>query len=104
MLSLLNENGIIVDSDDRVSPSVATPVTAGMTVTINKVDVKQESGEQAIDFNTVTTEDATLAKGTERVTVEGQQGTRQVVWEVTYVDGVEESRAVLREGRRQGPG
>ncbi len=97
VLSLLNENGIIVDSDDRVSPSVTTPVTTGMTVTINKVDVKQESGEQAIDFNTVTTEDAALAKGTERVTVEGQQGTRQVVWEVTYVDGVEESRAVLRE-------
>ena len=66
MLSLLNDNGIIVDSDDRVSPSVTTPVTTGMTVTINKVDVKQESGEQAIDFKTVTTEDAALGLGESR--------------------------------------
>lgn len=97
VLSLLIENGVIIDSDDRVSPSVVTPLTAGMTVTFHQVEVKEESGEQTIDFQTVTTEDATLAKGTERVSVEGQQGTRHVVWEVVYVDGVEESRAVLRE-------
>lgn len=95
--SLLNENDVAVDSDDRVDPGVHEAVTEGMTVTVNKVEVVEESEEERIGFPTITNEDDSLARGSERVSVEGTEGTRNVVYEVVYVDGEEESRTVLRE-------
>lgn len=95
--SLLNENDVAVDSDDRVEPATDATITPGLTVTVRKVEVVEESEEQPIEFETVTSEDDGLARGTEKVTVEGTEGTKNVVWEVVYVDGGEESRTALRE-------
>lgn len=95
--SLLNENDVAVDSDDRVDPGVHEAVTEGMTITVHKVEVVEESEEERIEFQTITNEDNSLARGTEKVSVEGSQGTKNVVYEVVYVDGEEESRTVLRE-------
>ncbi len=95
--SLLNENGIAVDSDDRVSHSVDTPVSQGLQVNVQRVEVKEVVEEAVIDYVTQTTEDASMTKGTQTVTTAGKEGTKAVVWQVVYVEGIEESRAVTRE-------
>lgn len=95
--SLLNDNGIAIDSDDRISPSLGTAITEGLSVSVQRVEVKEESKEQVIDFQTITAEDSSMAKGTQKVTTEGKEGTKTVAWQVVYVEGVEESRSVAHE-------
>ncbi len=94
---LLAELRITLDDNDRVSPAADTPITAGLAITVQRVDVQEVAEDQVIDYQTVTTEDASMVKGTQQVTQAGQEGAKTVVWQITYVDGVEESRAVASE-------
>lgn len=97
VLSLLNDNGISVDSDDRITPAPDTPVTAGMQVGVQIVEIKEVPEEQPVDFTSIKTEDPELAKGQQKVTVPGVKGAKTVLWQIVYVDGAEESRAVISE-------
>lgn len=94
---LLADQEVVLGEHDRVSVPLDTRVSAGLTVAVQRVEVRQETEEQSIDFQTVTSDDATLARGVERVTQEGQPGAKTVIWQVVYVDGAEESRSALSE-------
>lgn len=52
---------------------------------------------QAIDYKTLTQEDASRDKGAQVVTQQGQPGVREIVVELTYIDGVETSRITLSD-------
>lgn len=95
--SLLAESGIVVDGDDRVTPSLDTPVTEGLVVDVQRVEVLDVREWQPIEHQSVKTDDDTLAKGTEKVTQEGSNGEKIITWTITYVEGLEESRIWLGE-------
>ena len=94
---LLAASGITVNPTDRVSPSLDTKVTNGTTITIQRVSVVDETRTESIPHETVRTDDPNLTTGIEKVTTPGADGTKTVVWKVTYVDGVEESRTAISE-------
>lgn len=94
---LLDELGIAVDADDRVNPALDTPVTADLAITVQRVDVQEVPEDQIIDYQVITTEDASMTKGSQNVTQAGQEGSKTVIWQIVYVDGVEESRSVASE-------
>ncbi|GAA2179296.1 resuscitation-promoting factor [Brooklawnia cerclae] len=95
--ALLTEKGVKLGSDDRVSPDRATALSTGLAVVVQRVSSQEVTETQPVDFETVSTENADLAQGTEQVTQEGQAGEKNVVIKVVTVDGVEESRSVVRE-------
>lgn len=95
--SALLENGVLVDGNDRVSPGLDTRLTDGMAIKVNIVDIRETTETQPIDFEVVKTDDAEILKGATKVTQEGKKGEKSVTFEITYVDGVEEARAVLSE-------
>lgn len=95
--SLLNELGIRVDADDRVSPGLGTTVTEGLVVQLQRVDITEATETKPVDYQTISTPDANLAKDVTKVNVEGKAGEKTVIWRITSVDGVEESRAVVSE-------
>ena len=68
-----------------------------MVVTVQRVQVVEETTVAPIDFQTETTEDPNLSQGTTNVTTPGQEGEKNVVYSIVRVDGVEESRTVVRE-------
>lgn len=77
------DNDAIYDSNhvsEEVKPEVETR-------TIRETEV--------IPYDTVTREDASLAKGNSRVEVEGVNGERIDVYEVKYKNGVELSRKIV---------
>ncbi len=95
--ALLDEAGVELGVHDRVSPDKGEALTAGMVVTVQRVEVSEQEVTERIDYETRTTEDANLAEGTTNVTVAGAEGEKSIVYEVVVVDGEEESRTVLRE-------
>ncbi|MEA5119767.1 MAG: DUF348 domain-containing protein [Propionibacterium sp.] len=95
--SLLNEAGIRLGSNDRVTPERNATLTEGATVQVQRVDVSEVNETEKIDYQSVRAEDSTLAKGVTKVTTEGKPGEKKVLYQVTSVDGTEESRTVLSE-------
>ena len=61
----------------------------------HKVEVKEESEEEEIAFETETQEDSSRIKGdADKVIQEGEKGVRTYVYSVTYTDGKETDRAL----------
>ena len=94
---LLASNGITLGERDRVSADVSTPLTEGMRVQVQRVTVQDVKTTETIAHDTKKTEDDSLDSGTEKVTKEGKDGSKDVEYEVVMVDGVEESRTTKSE-------
>lgn len=69
-----------------------TPTAPKPTVVTKKV-----TETQVVDFTVSTVDDGNLAAGTQQVVTPGQAGTRTVVYNVTYTDGVETGRELLTD-------
>lgn len=65
--------------------------------------VKTEIETEVIPFETRTEESNTIPKGESRVTVEGEEGERLIVYAVTYVEGKEVFRVVKEESVTKEP-
>lgn len=94
---LLAENGITFDGDDRVSQSLSSRLTAGMTISVQRIEVSEVTENTTIPHETKTTDDDSLPKGTTKVIVEGKDGEKQVVYQIVWADGVEESKNPISE-------
>ena len=94
---LLAEQGITVSADDRITPGADALVTAGLSVTVQRVETSEETVSERIDYQTVSTEDSNLAKGTTQEVTAGKEGEKSVVYKIVKVDGQEESRTVVSE-------
>ena len=93
----LSDAGVSVSTTDRVTPGITENLTDGQTVVVKRVVVTQASTTVAIPFTTTTVKDATIAKGTQKVTTAGVAGVKTTTYKVVTVDGVEESRALVSE-------
>jgi hypothetical protein len=71
------------------SPPITTTKTQSKTPKIEKKPVEEKT---VIAFTTINKEDATLTKGTTKITQEGVNGERTITYEVTYKDGIETGR------------
>ncbi|WP_316669007.1 transglycosylase family protein [uncultured Propionibacterium sp.] len=94
---LLASNGISLGERDRVSADANTPLTEGMRIQVQRVTVQNVKTTETIAHGTKRTEDDTLDSGTEKVTKQGRDGSKDVEYEVVMVDGVEESRSTRSE-------
>ena len=93
----LSDARVTVSSTDRVSPGITDNLTDGQTVTVQRVVVTQASTTAPIPFTSTTVKDATIAKGTQKVTTKGVDGVKTTTYKVVTVDGVEESRTLVSE-------
>jgi uncharacterized protein YabE (DUF348 family) len=84
---LLADAQIPVGPSDRVTPALTTPLTDGMTVTVNRVAYKTVTKSATLRFPTKKQADSQLFKGMDQVVQHGQDGTEQLVYQVAYIDG-----------------
>lgn len=93
---LLSARGVLVDSNDRVSPGMDAPVTGNMDITINRVDVDERTTTEEFDVEPRYVEDDNLAEGEEQVRDKGEKGKRETTRRVVTVNGVVESDEVVK--------
>ncbi len=101
--ALLNELGIKINPTDKVEPTQSTPLSADLAITVTRITYKTADFVEDIPFETKTTPDSTLPEGVTKVQVAGVNGTKEVRATLTYTDGVESGRSVLRETVTKNP-
>ncbi|MBI4032166.1 G5 domain-containing protein [Candidatus Berkelbacteria bacterium] len=92
---LIDEQGITLDSDDRIEPIVATGLQSDLAITITRVGVSEEVETEPIAYKKVVKKDDALEKGTSRVTQRGKDGLRKYTYRVTRENGVETKRELI---------
>lgn len=93
--SNLNEAGTVATSTEP-KPFAATP-TAKPTPTPKPTTFEEIEESTAIPFERTTIDDPNIDVGQAPITTVGADGTKVTTYKVTYVDGVEVSRDVVRE-------
>lgn len=92
--SILDSKGIILNKEDRVS----VEEDGGTTILrVQRVTHGQETRTVPIPFGTQTIIDSTLQPGETVIRQQGENGEKQQVYDVTYVDGVAESETLQSE-------
>ncbi len=95
--AVLEGNGIILGEMDIVNPSLDSVVNKDTKITITKVTKELLSVTEEIPFKTVSTPNSSLASGRTRVVTEGKNGVKEIMYNVTYHDGVEQTRELAGE-------
>ena len=94
---VLSEQGITLDSDDEVVPTADTALSNEMVIDVLRVEYVTRETEETVKFTSTTKYSSAMLKGTKKVTQEGQNGTKTVVYKDKVVNGVVESSAVESE-------
>ena len=93
--AMLDEQKIVLRPKDVVKPAPTTPVTEGLKVTVDRIEVKTETVTTKVPFQKKTTTDETLAAGSQKVTVKGVDGKTDQVIQTTYLNGELSARTVV---------
>jgi len=92
---LLKEKSIELLGQDSSTPTISTPISYNMTVTITRVAEVEVKETETISYKTVKKNDSTLEKGKTRTDQKGINGEKVVTYKVKRIDGVEVSRDVI---------
>lgn len=94
---VLKKFQVELDEDDRVEPEAKTKVAEGMEITVRRVEVKEEVKTEEVPFETQYQDTDSLYEGETQVKTQGVAGEKKVTYQVTFVDGEEESREAASE-------
>lgn len=89
---MLEEKGIVLGDNGRVSVAVSTPITAGMEVRVWREGKQTVSVDEPVAFETERIFDADRPIGYREVKTAGIEGARTLTYEIEIKDGVEISR------------
>ncbi|MGA8978943.1 MAG: ubiquitin-like domain-containing protein [Pedococcus sp.] len=92
----LKELGVTMDSDDRVTPAAARPVTKGLKIAVLRVSATQVKSTETIAAPVTRKNDPSLYTGQSKVLKAGSAGAKVTTWRVTKVDGKVESKKKLK--------
>lgn len=94
---LLAEQNIAVDKKDIVKPERNQTVTEGMQVVVERVSVKEIVEKEKIPFETEVEYSNSMYSDETVEKTPGVEGEKEVTYQVTYVDGKEDSRKAVTE-------
>ncbi|MCM0647918.1 3D domain-containing protein [Clostridium swellfunianum] len=95
--SMLKAEGISLNEIDKLSLPKETKLTEGMKLGIVKVEVKELTETEAIDFSTVVKTNSSLANTQKKIVQEGKEGEKKTTFKVTYENGKEVLRDVVNQ-------
>lgn len=93
----LEEAGIYTDPSDEIVPSRDSLIEYDMTVNIAKIEVREETVSEKIQYQTLKRETDELFVGQKKVKQEGSNGSKDVTYRITVKDGVEVAREPVHE-------
>ena len=92
---LLHDEGLTLGQHDRINPGIETPLTPGLTVTLDRVSVEETTRTEELAFTTTKEDDSSLDKGDTRTVTKGVKGSKTIVEKKTTVNGTLESTEVV---------
>lgn len=101
--TLLSAEGITLGDNDRVEPDNSTKLRDGMDIKVVRVNYKTISEIVPIPFKEVVKVNKSLANTKRQISQEGKNGEKEVSTKITYEDGVEVSREVVKENITKNP-
>lgn len=93
----LDDQGIEIGEMDRVEPDSDETLNEESEVQVVRVEKVTDVVEEAISYGTVSENDSSLARGTEKVRESGEEGKKKKHYEVILEDGEEVSRELIDE-------
>ncbi len=100
---LLAREEIEVDPVDLVEPALNTVVAKGTEIKVIKVAETTEAVEEAIAFEIVKKQDATLDQGKEKLISDGNQGLTVKTYKIRTENGIEKDRVFIGEQVAKAP-
>jgi len=94
---MLKAENIALSATDKVSPSMETNLSSGMKVLITRVKTIAVKQTKDVDYKTVIKKDNNTLKSQSRVSQVGKKGQISITSNVTYEDGKEIARKVIKE-------
>ncbi len=94
---VLRECDVTLGEQDRISCILQTGVTNNMTVEISRVAVVDEVRSEPVPYTTEKRENSNVLAGQTSVITAGVDGTKDVTYRCTYVDGILESEEIVGE-------
>lgn len=94
---VLRDQGLTLGSTDRVTPALDTPVTAAMTILIDRITVTMKKSTEQFDVPVEVTYDPTAPAGVETVITEGVAGVKEVTSKIQVVNGKTLAPEVVEE-------
>ena len=101
MKELLSENNIYYDEDDIIYPSVNSKLKDYMDIKITYVQQITVSEHSRIAYKTKVKDDNSLPKGVTKVTQEGKDGRKTIIYEEVYHDGKLVSRVEEKNNKEE---
>lgn len=99
---LLKDMNIVLSEDDIVTPSLDTSLAECNEICVKRVEYKEETTTEIIDYGFVSEETSSLQSGTSKIKQYGIEGERTIVSKNKYVDGVlTESEIISDEVTRE---
>lgn len=95
VIETLDEAGVVTEEDDIVRPARGTLLDPETDITVTRVEIREETVEKKIAFDTMETEDDELSWRKRIVTQKGENGIRTYRYRVSYHDGEEVGRKLL---------
>ena len=95
--AMLDEKGVRLGANDRVSVALETPITYGMEVRVWREGKQTIAEDQPIGFTTELVYDADRPVGYRAIQTPGVEGVRSVTYEVEIKEGKEISRKKIAE-------
>jgi uncharacterized protein YabE (DUF348 family) len=92
---MLREKALELEATDRVSPDPSTPITAGMAVRVWREGKQTITAKESIAFPVEQIRDADREVGYKEIRTPGQNGERNVTYEIDIQGGVEVSRTEI---------
>lgn len=91
----LNNKGYAVDEDDILSVERSADVAEGMSITINRVEYKDETVTESIAYDTKKEGSDEIELGETKVKTEGVNGAQKVTSRCRYIDGEKVAEEVI---------
>lgn len=92
---LLTFAGIELGTDDYTEPALDKKLKADMKIKVFRVEHKTETRSESIKFTTKEEKDSSLEEGKTKVITKGVKGTKEVTYDVKYINGKEDSKTAL---------
>ena len=83
----VDEAGIELGEDDTLSLPLAAPIADGGVVEVLRTKTEEKTETQTIEKKVTTKNDDSLPRGERKVQTEGKDGEREIVYDVTTVNG-----------------
>lgn len=100
---LLDLAQITLGENDYTEPALDTSLNEDMTVTVCRVEIKQDVKKVAVAYSTTKQNDSSLASGTQKVATKGVNGEAEVTYDVKYVNGEEVERTEISRTTTKAP-